>query len=79
MAHCVTLMHVVLQLVAFAQEKPFEHAAGAPPAQLPMPSHCVLVVSIEPMHDVSEHGVPASYIWQVPVPSAHLPLVPHGP
>jgi hypothetical protein len=73
--------HAVLQFViAVLHERLLGHASVVMPcAQLPLPSHFVLVVSVDPEHDISEQALPAAYFWQAPVPAAHIPSVPHDP
>src|ERR1700733_6975877 len=45
--------------------------------QLPLPSHCKSVVSVEPLQpDTLEHAVPEAHFWHAPA-AAHLPSLPH--
>jgi hypothetical protein len=62
------------------QPKLLGHAAVmGPEAQLPLPSHCVSVVSIPVEHETTfEHAVPAAAVWQAPVPDVQAPVCPQG-
>jgi hypothetical protein len=53
-----SLKHAVLQLVPLAQTKLPGHAPMLlPPVQSPIPSHCVKVVSVEPVQVLAEQVV----------------------
>ena len=67
--------HVVLQTLVFGtHEKLFAHAVLVPNEQLPSPSHDVLVISIEPIHEVFMQGVPIGQCAHMPF--EHVPSVP---
>jgi hypothetical protein len=53
-------------------------AVVTPDAQLPLPSHCVSVVSVVPLHESFAHAVPAAANVQAPVPGAQAPVSPQG-
>jgi hypothetical protein len=70
-------VHVVAQLVAFAQAKPPGHGVDAPPAQVPAPLHVPPEVSSPLLHDVAPHRVPLpAYLHAPNVSQSVAPQVP---